>query len=890
VTADRDDRAPRGSHGAPRPPRLGRLIVRLRRLGPRHDEIDADLTELYRERRAERGRVYAVVRHWVDAVSLWVHPPDPRPSPGLSRRRQSPLEGLLLDMRFAARMYRRQARVVSVTVFGLALAIGASTVIFGFVTATTLQRFGGEYAESVAQVRGRSPQGWTSGWWPYEEYRQLRERAELMRFEGYMRHRAPLGDAQQEEVFVTLVSGDFFETLGVRAVRGRTLTAADDTLDAPPAVVVSYGFWHRRLGGDESIVGKTVRLMGASFTVVGVIEGDFAGPIGPPAFWAPLALGRVDPAWMREPGWGLRVEVVGRVASGATFEQAEAEASALVAAVAAERLEASKSQPARADLEPVENALASSWVRAYLAIVVAALALVMLTACSNVANVLLAAALTRSREVGMRLALGASRWRLVRQLVTESIVLSAVSGVLGLLFAVWFLPLLARLVDLSPSIDVTPDIRVYGFIVISTLLSGVVAGLAPVRYGTRGDLAAPLKGTPVLGAGKPGRARSTLVGVQAAASIVLLVLAALLTRAMVHVSGADLGFDDDQLLVVSANFDAAGYDEAGAAAYWRQSIDRVERLPAVESAALADLPPFALGGGYGPSFNFPGGDDRDMVFAYRATPEYFATAGIPILRGRAYTAEEVRADASVALITDGLARRLWPDGDALGKTLDALSERLSDVRVIGVVGDAITNRLQFEARSADSIYRPQPPAERRRARLLVRVTGDPSDVIRSVHEAIRALDPEALPVVRTVRDGVREAVGPLQIYLWLALMLGAVALGLAVTGVFGLTAFAVEQRTGEIGVRVALGASRSAVMRLMLRDNLRPVVAGLALGLIVAFWASRVLTVYLFGVSPRDPAALGGAVAVLVVAAAAAAAGPTRRATEVDPVTVLRSD
>jgi predicted permease len=381
------------------------------------------------------------------------------------------------------------------------------------------------------------------------------------------------------------------------------------------------------------------------------------------------------------------------------------------------------------------------------------------------------------------------------------------------------------------------------------------------------------------------------VCIQAAASVLLLVLAALLTRAMVRVTHVDLGFDEDRLLMVRVNFDAGGYDETRAAAFWDQAVDRVARLPGVEGASVADSPPFALGSGYGPASTLEGRGDRQMVFWYWTDPDYFVTAGIPLLRGRVYTEEEVARDAPVAVITESLAQRLWPESDALGDTLERIDDRsLGDVRVIGIAADAITNRPQFELRFADSVYRPLPPGDSTGAYLLASAHEDVDSIVKTVYEAVRALDPELLPIVTPIRDQVADSFGSLRTYLFMALMLGAIALGLAVTGVFGLTAFAVEQRTGEIGVRVALGARRADVTRLMLRDNLRPVVVGLALGLLGALGATRILTTFLYGVSPRDPVAVGGAVLILLAAAAVAASVPTRRATRVDPVEVLRRE
>lgn len=444
---------------------------------------------------------------------------------------------------------------------------------------------------------------------------------------------------------------------------------------------------------------------------------------------------------------------------------------------------------------------------------------------------------------------------------------------------------------MPPTLDMRPDVRVYAFLVASTLFAGIVAGLAPARYGVRGDLSAPLKGG-ATGAGpsRPGRTRATLVGVQTAASIVLLVLAALLTRSMVRVISVELGFDDARLVVVSPNFQAAGYDEAQAAAYWDQAIERLARMPGVEHAAVVDLAPFALGSGYGRSVTTQFEDGEAVVFQYGTGAGYFNTSGTPLLRGRAYTAAEVASEAPVAVVSEALAQRLWPGAEAFGATLEVLHERFADVRVIGIAADAVTNSRQLDEAVPMTFYMPFDRDDSLVGQLLVRTAGDAGTALPSVHEAVRALDPRLLPITVPVRHGVQEALGTLRGFLLMATLLGAVALGLAITGVFGLTAFAVEQRTSEIGVRMALGAGGRDVMRLMLRDSLRPVAVGLAVGLLGALAGSRVLTSYLYGVSPRDPLAMATAVAVLLVAASVAASVPTRRATLVDPANVLRRD
>lgn len=799
---------------------------------------------------------------------------------------------MLLDMRFAVRMYRRQLGVVSVSVVGLALALGISTVVYGVVSVMFLTNFGVPDPSSVVELTfdartssGRRVRPTSS--WSYSDYLRLHESARLVRLEAYKIEIAPLGETEQEEVRVVLVSGGFFETLGVGAAMGRVLTDADDNEASTPAVVVNYNFWRRRMGGDESVIGQTVRLMGTPFTVVGVIEKEFNGPTygpSPPEFWAPLAT--FESVWQSASTRGSSVRTIGRIAEGTTRQQAEAEVLALAAAVQAERADDGNRREFRSHLDVADNRQlepVTLWVMATITII---LGFVLLLACTNVANLLLAGAIARRREVGLRLALGASRARVVRQLLTESLMLSALSGGLGLLCAYWAFPVMATVMEFPVTVDLRPDAWIFSFLATATLLAGLGAGLAPARYGARGDLAAPLKGDAAAGHGRrPGRTRSTLVAVQAVASIVLLVLAALFMRAMVRVTQADLGFDADRLVSVDASFRAGASDNARAADYWQRVLDRVAGLPGVERAVLALHPPF--GGGYSRLESFRHEGRAYSVFFNETSADYFSAVGIPVLRGRTYTPEEVALGAPVAVITDELATGLWGSEDALGATLERINENLSDTRVIGIVANTVALRLDLDATMA---YLPLAPGNAWRAGLVVRTRGAPSATLQPVLEAVRAIDPELLPRVATVREGVEQALKVPHLLATMTGILGAIAVVLAVSGVFALTAFSVEQRTGEIGVRIAVGASTGDVVRLMMRDSLRPVAAGLVVGLLLVIAVGRILAAALYGISARDPLSILGAVVILMGAAAVAAAVPTRRAARVDPVLALRRE
>jgi predicted permease len=676
-------------------------------------------------------------------------------------------------------------------------------------------------------------------------------------------------------------------------VLGWVLGPADDEPGTPPVVVVNHTYWRNALGADPSIVGRQIRLLGMPFTVVGVVESRFGGLSRHtrPAFWAPLALAVEGRVWRPEPTPDLRIAVIGRLDEDTTVAAAEAELSSLTAEVVAARPPDRQLEQVRVAMDPADGGSVTGGAVTFYAIVSALVALVLVLACANVANLLLAGALSRRQEVGVRLALGASRARLVRQLLTESLVLGLAGGVGGLLLASWLMPLLGASVGLPASFDTRPDLNVFIFVVAVTLVASLLAGLAPARFGVRGDLSVHLKGAPLAAGLRTGRVRSLLVGVQAAGSIVLLVLAALLTRAFVDVSGTDLGFDVDRLAAVSPRFGAASYDAPRAAAYWDDVVARVGSMPGVDRVALADYPPFNQRVG-GRNFPFAIDGHEHSLYWHRVSEGYFETLGIPLVRGRGFTAGEVVAGAGVAVISERLAQIAWQGEDPLGDTLERVStpelsgDDGADIRIVGIAADAVVNRL--EERDAPSVYLPLSPADANLGKLVVRATGDAADITATVLEAVRAIDPRVLPTAMPLTVGLQNALVELRTVASGGALLGAIALALAVTGVFGLTAVAVEQRTGEIGVRVAMGAQARDVVRLMLRDSLLPVVAGSALGLLIALAGSRVLTSFLYGISEHDPLAVASAVLILIGAAVLASLLPARRAARVDPATVLR--
>jgi predicted permease len=922
-----------------KPPAIGRWLLRLWPLGARRVEIEADLLALYAIRLRERGAWFAGRRFVADAASLWRCRDTARASTG---RSIGEVSTMFNDVIFAVRLYRRNAGLFALTVAGLAVAIGISTSAFSVVRAVAFAGYGAADSESSfhaslesgiwTRVTGDSP---FRGDWAFADYQRLRGAASLSTLVASKQGRADYRPASEDvnplPVPVLAVSGDYFSVLGLRTVLGRTLTPTDD-VPGGDAVVVSQGFWKNRMGEDPAVVGKTVWLGDRSYTIVGVAHRRHSSTQMkgfPPAFWITLSANaerwtgsstagneetRAALAALKsESGattadlerlalierelsapirpWNPAVGVHARLKPGVTKAQAESEIRTIAATAVADR---PADKPATVLFEPLDKDIGG--VRRIAAILMALVALIVLLACANVTNVLLASAATRRREIGTRFAIGASGGRILRQLLTESLLLGAVSSVLGLLMASWILPSFAAMIQVPSAVDVTPDLGVYAFVAAVTCVIGIVAGFAPARYGQRSDLTTALK-TDQLSAPLPlprARLRGLLIGIQAATSVILLVVAALLARSSAASAMLDPGYDARGLVNVTMGDGARGpaWSRAQRDAYRTSALDRIRSLPGVRAAALTSAAPFHE------SYLSPHRLLGRSVDRADVSADYFEAMGIPIRRGRAFTADEVRNGAPVVILSASLARaafgsadpigagldRVWGPAEAADKSLPGLYRKPRDARIVGVAADA-TIRLGRER--APTIY--MPLDEGAVPMLVVRVAGDPAAVVRQVRDALRSLDPRIRPTARLVVDQMHRQAERPAILAQLATWVSGVALGLAVIGLFGVTSFVVENRRHEISVRRALGATDSQLVQALLIDSLRPVAIGLTCGVLMALAGGRLIDNLLYGTSARDPLAIAQAIGILVAAAALAVYLPARRTIRVDPVGLLKS-
>jgi hypothetical protein len=688
----------------PEPPRIGRLLLRLCRLGLRREDVETDLLELFRIRAADRGRTFARRRYVADVLSLWTwHGADCVPA---ARQGYGGFRAITQDVVFATRLFRRQPVLFGLTVAGLAVAMGISTATFGIVRRVALAGYGVSDPESVVRVgsiggpfskiTGNSPY---QGNWALSDYVRLEEVtrsiATVAAVSITAEFRADRDHGDPLPVGVMAVSGDYFSMLGFSAPVGRMLTQADERTGVSH-VVVSHGFWKNRLGSDLTIVGRAIWLDDNRLTVIGVADKRHGSPssANPPAFWTTLATyaeivagrSRADLEQTRarlqalgeRPGLAAAersrlkaleadlmapgrsnpaVEVLGRIGAGVTRGQAEAEVRSIAAGLAGEHRTGGSPRPPTVQLHSIDEIWNRNTIP-IVAILMTTVGAVVLLACANVTNLLLASAASRRREIGTRLAIGASRGRIVRQMLTESLLLGLVGGALGLIIAIQILPSFAALIQVPPAFDVSPDFSVYAFVAMVTLAVGLIAGLAPARYGRGGNILSALN-TDQHAAPRPmprGVLRSMLIGGQAAVSIVLLVLAAPLTRALVQTAGLDLGYDADRLMTVSLRSASSGRisGAASTAEYWREAVERVRQLPGVAGAALASVPPF------------DSGTASQILNGHRinrneTSPDFFDTLAARLIRGRIYTPDEVAIQAPVAVISATLARRVLGD-------------------------------------------------------------------------------------------------------------------------------------------------------------------------------------------------------------------------------------
>jgi predicted permease len=811
------------------------------------------------------------------------------------------LDGWWSDVRYAARTLRASPVFTVVAVLSLAIGVGANTTIFSLASSLLLRDPAGlaEPDRLVDIGRSRHGAGFDNG--SYPNYSDLRERnAAFTDVAAYRIEPRPYSlttGSDAERLYGVTVSGNYFDVLGTRPAAGRTFSdRVNRTGPDSHEIVISHRLWQRRFHGERSVVGRDVTLNGDIYTIVGIAPEGFQGTAFlAPDFWIPLHAVTTDEMLKgRQFSW---LVMVGRLRPAVTVAQARANGDAVAAQLAREY--PNDNRDVGFTLNPssrVPGPFATP-VKAFIAFLMAITGLVLLVACVNVAGMLLARAAARRREVAVRLAVGAGRYRIVRQLLTESILLFVLAGSLGLLVSSGISRALLSLVPALPvpvSLELPVDWRVMSFAAMLSLGAGVLSGLVPALQTASPSLLPSLKqqGDDV-SLGRL-RVRSVLVAGQVAVSVVVLVVAGLFVRSLQNALSHDPGFDARDMEVVSLDMSIGGFGEVDGAAFQQQLLERARTLPGVTHATWSRVLPltnsgFSLGG------VMKEGERTPEKFGHPAdwnivSPEYFETLRLPIVRGRGFSAADRQGTPPVMIVNETLARQFWPGEDPLGKTIVVANpiDGTTRYEVIGVARNAKYRSLGDEAR----LFVYVPLAQRYMGEMdLILRTAVGQSAIGDVRTLLRTMAP-TLPIVNAMSYGDYVAINllPQRIAVALAGTLGLVGLMLAAIGVYGVTAYAVARRTREIGVRIALGADRRDVRRLIVQQGVGLGAIGIAIGGVLALAASQVLGSLLLGVSPADPLTFVAITLLFLGTTLLATWAPARRAMAIDPVRALRAE
>jgi predicted permease len=821
---------------------------------------------------------------------------------------------MLQDLRYGLRMLVKSPGFTIVAVLSLALGIGATTAIFSLLDALLLRPLPIQQPGQVVVVGTAAPGLPATGFslFSYPVFREFREKTDV--FSGmFARSRLTMsmsGSGETDRVLGELVSGNFFDVLGVGPHLGRLFTEADDqTPGAHPVAVISYNFWERRFGADAQIVGQTIHLNGYPFTVIGVAAKGFHGvQVGDaPDVRIPFMMnGQVRPGGSRvfENRGDMGLSVMARLKPGVSIEQAEGPADTVFKAVREPDLRRIRGdspddrifQKLRIHLSSAKTG-ASSLSRQFeqpLTVLMCLVSVVLLIACLNVANLLLARGATRQKEIAVRLALGAARSRLVRQLLTEGLVLSVLVGALGLFLARWGTDVLLGFLPHGQGrnvLEVELDLRVLGFTLAVTLLAGLLFGLAPALHATRPNLIPALKNDSVLlGDGRHRwELRRLLVIMQVALSLVLLVGAGLFVRSLRNLRAVDDGYNVNQVVSLALDPAQTGYKIDQLRSFYAQLSERVAALPGVESNTFTRHVP--ISGGYSrygitvPGYE-PRPDEEMAVLQNLIAPQFFETFGTPLLMGRDFNSQDTPEAPKVIIVNDGLARYFFGSDNPLGRRITL--ENYKDLEIVGVVADAKYRNLKEAAPKTAYIPYSQYDTLGQR-QLCVRTAGDASTLIGAIRQEVRSLDPN-LPVfdVKTFAEQINQSVSRERLVALLSSFFGLFALMLASVGLYGVMAYSVTRRTREIGIRMALGARSGNVLWLVLRETLLLMVLGIAIGLPAALAATKLAEGLLFGLTATDPLTIALATFAMIAIAVLAGYLPARRAARVDPMVALR--
>lgn len=803
----------------------------------------------------------------------------------------------LQDLKYGLRVMLKSPGFTGAAVLALALGIGVNTVIFGIVNGVLLRPLPYRDSSQLMSLTQINPTE-SSETFPVSTPNFVDWQRQSQSFEQLAAYRSgsaasvnlTANGAEPERLRGLAVSANLFPTLGINALRGSTFQSDDDK-QGGNVVVLSHALWQRRFNSDPNVVGKTITLNGQGYAVRGVMPPTFEFPVQTEnvELWVPLVFTAED---LSEDMRGLhRLSVIGRLKPGSTREQAQSEMSTISRRLAEQYPESMANITTR--VVPMLDEVVGN-IRPALFILLAAVGCVLLIACANVANLLLARATARGKEIAIRVALGAGRLRVIRQLLTESVLLALAGGLVGLLFAV-----VANyvLLNINPGNiprlqEVGIDVRVLGFTFLVSLITGILFGIAPALQASKSDLVETLKeesGKSSAGVHK-NRVRSVLVVSEVALALLLLISAGLLIRSFLNLQRIDPGFNPNNVLTLRIPLPANKYSEPPQArAFYQQLLDRVKGLPGVQHAGVTTSIPLT---GWNTIFSFeipgrpapPPGHTLESEFI-AISPDYHNAMGIPLLRGRFLSESDAKTSPNVVLINETMARRHWPNEEAVGKQVK-VGPSVRDI--VGVVSDVKQDGLNLPSREQiyASIYQVPSPASKI---LVVRSGSDPKNLIGTLRNEVLAVDhDQPITNIRTMDEVFAESISKPRFYMILLSVFAAVALALAVIGIYSVLAYSVSQRTQEIGIRMALGAQPRDVLRLVVGQGMLLTVIGIVIGLVAAFFLSRVMASMIEGISSRDLMIFGGTPVVLAIVSLLACFIPARRAAKLSPIIAIR--
>lgn len=804
---------------------------------------------------------------------------------------------LLRDLQYGIRMLAKTPAFTVVAVLSLALGIGANTTVFSLMDAVMLRSLPIQQPEQIVEVATLIPGNRPHYDFSYPLYAGLRDNNQSL--SGLIAYcTANLGLAasdRTERIRGELVSANYFSVLGVQPTIGSAFAPSDETPGAPRAALISDALWTRFFSRDSSVLNKTINLNGRNFSVVGVAPKEFSG----------LLRGMQTDVWLTLPhnmdfeanpklmssdtmSW---LSLAGRLKPGVTIQQAQSQLTSLLPGVSAQAREGGNVSVALKEAAGGNAAYVADLSRP-ITLLFLAVTLILAIACANVASLLLARARMRGKEIGVRLALGATRFRIVRQLMTESLLLSVVGGALGLLLTFWTSGLVSGLLTTTDdplSLETTPDVRVLAFTLAASVATVLLFGIAPALKASRVDLVTTLKDSnaaaPVFRRGPS--LQSLLVITQVALSLMLLAGAGLFVRSLWKLQGIDKGFSGGNVMAFSLNMDLQGYDKGRGANFYAAALEDLSSVPGIESVTLASSLPATAGGRnmqLGPNDTKPAVNDNVSIDIVTVAPRFFETTGLSLLQGRDFRRIDSEESAKVIIVNETMARKFWPQADPVGKSFQ---EGQDIYEVVGVARDTKYRNLRETPRL--TMYQPLTQAYVPPMNLLIRTAADPTTFVTPVQNRLRSIEP-ALTIynVRTLLEHVGRSLYVERLQSIILGLLGLLALILTAIGIYGVVAYSVAQRTREIGIRMALGAQRRDVFKLVLGKGLILVASGSAFGLVACYWLSRLVSNQLYGVSPNDPATLVSVAVLLAAVALLASYIPARRATKVDPLVALR--